>query len=266
MVEKAGVLPSDTILEIGPGTGNMTVKLLEKCKKVIALEVDERMVAEVQKRVMGTPLKHKLTIINKDALKAELPFFDLVVANLPYAISSPITFKLLLHRPMFRVAVLMFQKEFADRLVAQPGDKIYSRLSVAVQSLARVDRILKVGKNNFKPPPKVESTVVRIEPRRPPLPINFTEWDSMLRICFGRKNRIMKAEFTNKKVLETLEKNFQTHCSLQNKSLPMDFDFKELIIEAVESSDMAEKRARQMDLDDFMKLLAAFNERGIHFA
>ncbi|CBY17942.1 unnamed protein product [Oikopleura dioica] len=268
MVEKAGVLPSDTILEIGPGTGNMTVKLLEKCKKVIALEVDERMVAEVQKRVMGTPLKHKLTIINKDALKAELPFFDLVVANLPYAISSPITFKLLLHRPMFRVAVLMFQKEFADRLVAQPGDKIYSRLSVAVQSLARVDRILKVGKNNFKPPPKVESTVVRIEPRRPPLPINFTqgEWDSMLRICFGRKNRIMKGEFTNKKVLETLEKNFQTHCSLQNKSLPMDFDFKELVIEAVESSDMAEKRARQMDLDDFMKLLAAFNERGIHFA
>ena len=116
MVKKAGVLPSDTILEIGPGTGNMTVKLLEKCKKVIALEVDDRMVAEVQKRVMGTPLKHKLTIINQDALKAELPFFDLVVANLPYAISSPITFKLLLHRPMFRVAVLMFQKEFADRL------------------------------------------------------------------------------------------------------------------------------------------------------
>merc|ERR1712035_248831 len=74
MVEKAGVLPSDTILEIGPGTGNMTVKLLEKCKKVIALEVDDRMVAEVQKRVMGTPLKHKLTIINQDALKAELPF------------------------------------------------------------------------------------------------------------------------------------------------------------------------------------------------
>ena len=99
MVEKAGVLPSDTILEIGPGTGNMTVKLLEKCKKVIALEVDERMVAEVQKRVMGTPLKHKLTIINKDALKAELPFFDLVVANLPYAISSPIVAQKLSLRP-----------------------------------------------------------------------------------------------------------------------------------------------------------------------
>ena len=108
MVDKAGILPSDTILEIGPGTGNMTTKLLEKAAKVVAVEVDERMVAELQKRFMGTPLKRrswrlthtmcklsdrKLSVINSDALKAELPFFDLCIANLPYAISSPITFK-----------------------------------------------------------------------------------------------------------------------------------------------------------------------------
>ncbi|CAG5111628.1 Oidioi.mRNA.OKI2018_I69.chr2.g5914.t1.cds [Oikopleura dioica] len=148
MVEKAGVLPSDTILEIGPGTGNMTVKLLEKCKKVIALEVDDRMVAEVQKRVMGTPLKHKLTIINQDALKAELPFFDLVVANLPYAISSPITFKLLLHRPMFRVAVLMFQKEFADRRSQRnPTDGSRDRNVLMVGPNFRVGK--KIGCGNF---------------------------------------------------------------------------------------------------------------------
>ena len=132
------------------------------------------MVAEVKKRVMGTPLQRKLEIVQSDALKAEFPFFDLCIANLPYAISSPVTSKLLLHRPAFRCAILMFQKEFADRLCAQPGDKVYSRLTVAVQTLARCDRIMKVGKNNFKPPPKVESTVVRIEPRRPPPPINFT--------------------------------------------------------------------------------------------
>jgi 18S rRNA (adenine1779-N6/adenine1780-N6)-dimethyltransferase len=88
MVEKAGILPSDTVLEIGPGTGNMTMKLLEKASKVVAVEVDERMINEVQKRVMGTPFKRKLQIINSDALKAELPFFDLCIANLPYAISS----------------------------------------------------------------------------------------------------------------------------------------------------------------------------------
>ena len=93
MRPKAGILPSDTVLEIGPGTGNMTVKLLEKAGSVVAVEVDERMVAEVQKRVMGTNYKNKLKIINSDALKAELPFFDLCIANLPYSISSPITFK-----------------------------------------------------------------------------------------------------------------------------------------------------------------------------
>jgi 18S rRNA (adenine1779-N6/adenine1780-N6)-dimethyltransferase len=248
MLEKAGIQRTDTILEIGPGTGNMTVKLLEASSKVVAIEVDERMVAEVKKRVMGGPLQRKLEIINQDALKAEFPFFDLCIANLPYAISSPVTFKLLLHRPAFRCAILMFQKEFADRLCAQPGDKVYSRLTVAVQTLARVDRIMKVGKNNFKPPPKVESTVVRIEPRRPPPPINFTEWDAMLRIAFARKNKTLSAEFKNKKVVEILEKNYRTHCSVNNQPIGMDFDMVNLIDESLKDNDMNEKRARQMDI------------------
>ena len=93
IVEKSGIKPTDVILEIGPGTGNMTVKLLEAGVRVVAFEVDERMVAEVKKRVMGSPLQRKLEIINQDALKAEFPFFDLCIANLPYTISSPITFK-----------------------------------------------------------------------------------------------------------------------------------------------------------------------------
>ena len=70
----------------------------------------------------------------------------------------------------------------------------------------------------------------------------------MLRICFGRKNKIMSAEFKNKKVVETLEKNYQTHCSLNDKEIPMDFDFKSLIDEALSESKSGEKRARQMDL------------------
>ena len=88
-------------------------------------------------------------------------------------ISSPFVFKLLLHRPLFRSAVLMFQREFAQRLVAQPGDKLYCRLSINTQLLARVEHIMKVGKNNFRPPPKVESSVVRIEPKNPPPAINY---------------------------------------------------------------------------------------------
>lgn len=78
--------PTDTVLEIGPGTGNMTVKLLEKSKKVIACEIDPRMVAELQKRVQGTPLHSKLEIRVGDVLKNELPFFDVCVANMPYQV------------------------------------------------------------------------------------------------------------------------------------------------------------------------------------
>lgn len=84
-------------------------------------------------------------VIQGDILKTELPYFDVCVANIPYQISSPITFKLLSHRPLFRCAVIMFQKEFAQRLVAQPGDSLFCRLSVNTQLLARVFHLLKVG-------------------------------------------------------------------------------------------------------------------------
>lgn len=116
-----------------------------------------------------------------DVIKSSsLPFFDVCVANVPYQISSPLVFKLLLHRPFFRCAVLMFQREFAQRLVAKPGDKLYCRLSINTQLLARVDHLMKVGKNNFRPPPKVESSVVRLEPRNPPPPINFKGTDTIM--------------------------------------------------------------------------------------
>lgn len=123
--------------------------------QLTACEIDPRLAAELQKRVMGTPLQSKLTIQMGDVLKAELPFFDVCVANMPYQISSPFVFKLLLHRPFFRCAVLMFQREFAQRLYAKPGDALYCRLSVNTQLLARVEHLMKVGKNNFRPPPKV---------------------------------------------------------------------------------------------------------------
>ncbi|XP_029038454.1 probable dimethyladenosine transferase [Osmia bicornis bicornis] len=265
MVEKAAVRPTDVILEIGPGTGNMTVKLLDKAKKVIACEVDTRMVAELQKRVQGTPYQSKLQIMIGDVLKTELPFFDLCVANIPYQISSPLVFKLLLHRPLFRCAVLMFQREFAERLVAKPGDKLYCRLSINTQLLARIDLLMKVGKNNFRPPPKVESSVVRIEPRNPPPPINYQEWDGLTRIAFVRKNKTLAAAFKQTTVLTMLEKNYKLHCSLNNKPAPEGFDIKELASKILQKVGAENKRARTMDIDDFISILHAFNTEGVHF-
>ncbi|KAH0731693.1 hypothetical protein KY289_002881 [Solanum tuberosum] len=215
IVQKSGIKSTDVILEIGPGTGNLTKKLLEAGKSVIAVELDPRMVLELQRRFQGTPLSNRLKVIQGDVLKCDLPYFDICVANIPYQISSPLTFKLLAHRPLFRAAVIMFQREFAMRLVAQPGDTLYCRLSVNTQLLARVSHLLKVGKNNFRPPPKVDSSVVRIEPRGTLTPVNFKEWDGLVRICFNRKNKTIGSIFRQKSVLNILEKNYRTLQALQ---------------------------------------------------
>lgn len=271
IVAKAAIKPTDVVLEIGPGTGNVTVPLLEQSKRTIAIEYDSRMVREVLKRVEGTPLEQKLQVLQGDALKISWPFFDVMVANVPYQISSGLVFKLLAHRPMFRCAVMMFQEEFALRLTAKPGEALYCRLSVNAQLLAKVDQLLKVGRNNFRPPPKVESRVVRIEPRNPPPPVNFVEWDGMIRLLFNRKNKTLRSVLMTKPTIKMLEENRRTHLSLNGKS-DGDDEMKdtqsiEQIIEEVTAKDeWVGKRASKLDLDDFLSLLAEFNARGIHFA
>ena len=218
IINKSGIKSTDTILEIGPGTGNLTMLLLDAAKKVIAIELDPRMVAQLIKRVGVSPYQNKLQLIQGDVLKQKLPFFDLCVANIPYQISSPIVFKLLSHRPLFRAAVLLIQREFAMRLIAKPGTEFYCRLSVNVQLLSKVEHIMKVSKKNFVPPPKVESSVVRIEPIHPLPKINFIEWDGMLRICFSRKNKTLGALFKQKKIFEMIYQNYKKFLKNNNEN------------------------------------------------
>ncbi|KAK3377700.1 S-adenosyl-L-methionine-dependent methyltransferase [Podospora didyma] len=337
IVEKAYLKPTDVVLEVGPGTGNITVRALEKAKKVIAVELDPRMGAEVTKRVQGTPLAKKLEVILGDVIKMpELPPCDALISNTPYQISSPLIFKMLAMKNPPRVAVLMFQREFAKRLVAKPGDSLYSRLSVNVNFWATCKHIMKVGKQNFRPPPKVESDVVRIEPligsARPN--IAFEEFDGLLRIVFNRKNKTLRASFAPKEVLSLCERNYKVYCSINNipidesiveeaagedtaaMDVDMDVDgddeaggdgglgnddddddddmptfFKELgavdeeaktpsrnpktkvaavvrakIDKVLAGTDLADKRARMCDQNDFLKLLIAFHAEGIHFS
>lgn len=94
---------------------------------------------------------------------------------------------------------------------------MYCRLSVNVQLLARVDHLIKVSKNSFKPPPKVESSVIRLEPKYPPPPINFTEWDGLVRLCFLRKNKTLSGIFRLKKILKMLHENYKSYNSSDNK-------------------------------------------------
>ena len=218
IVQKADLKPTDTVLEVGPGTGNLTVRILERAKKAIAVELDPRMAAEVTKRVQGRPEQRRLEVLLGDVIKTTLPRFDVCISNTPYQISSPLVFKLLALYPPPRVCILMFQHEFSLRLVARPGESMYSRLSVNAQFWARCSLVMKVGKNNFRPPPKVESSLVRIEPKtgleRPE--ISFEEWDGLLRICFGRKNKTLRANFVTKEVLVMLEKNYRSWCILND--------------------------------------------------
>merc|ERR1719499_2728724 len=263
MIDKAGLKPTDVVLEIGPGTGNLTMAMLPLVKKVIAVELDMRMIAELKKRVAATPYRNKLEVIAGDCIKIDLPFFNVCVANTPYEISSPLIFKLLTHRPLFRCAVLMFQKEFAERCYAAPGSKLYCRLSVNCQLLAKVNHLLKVGRNNFKPPPKVDSAVIRLEPRNPPPPVNYLEWDGMIRIIFNRKNKCLPALFTTKSVLKLLEKNHRTFCAMENK-IPCE-DIKEKITEILKENELLETRPSKMDLDELLELITFFNDEGFHF-
>ncbi|KAI0387090.1 rRNA adenine dimethylase [Hypomontagnella monticulosa] len=223
IVNKAYLKPTDTVLEVGPGTGNLTVKILEQAKKVIAVEMDPRMAAETTKRVQGKPEQKRLEVLLGDVIKTTLPAFDVCISNTPYQISSPLVFKLLSLPNPPRTCVLMFQREFALRLTARPGDALYCRLSVNAQFWAHITHILKVGRNNFRPPPQVDSSVVRIEPKlgseRPN--ISFEEWDGMLRVCFNRKNKVLRASWLgSKEVLNMLERNYRLWCATND--IPVD--------------------------------------------
>ncbi|VDP90360.1 unnamed protein product [Echinostoma caproni] len=275
MIEKAGVKNTDSVLEIGAGTGNLTVKLLEKAKKVFAFEIDPRMIGELQKRVQSTSNRSKLEILVGDAIKASnWPKFDLCVANLPYQISSPFIQRLIQLGKGYRAAVVMVQKEFADRLVAQPGDKVYCRLSAAVQFHCKVALLMKISKNSFRPPPKVDSAVVRIEPRHPLPPVTYSEWDGLLRLLFARKNKTVAANFSGKSVASLLRKYYLDHCRAQNQTpSPTNIEndssgvnaMEEKIQSILHSSEFDKKRARTMDEDDMLRLLLAFRREGIRF-
>ncbi|KAI0772467.1 rRNA adenine dimethylase [Trametes elegans] len=266
IVDAANLRPTDKVLEVGPGTGNLTVRILEKAKHVTAVEMDPRMAAELTKRVQGKPEQRKLDIIIGDFVKADLPYFDVCISNTPYQISSPLVFRLLSHRPLFRVAILMFQREFATRLVATPGSALWSRLSANVQLYSKVDLIMHVSKNNFRPPPKVESSVVRVVPRDPPPPVEFGEFDGLGRIVFGRRNKTVHANFQAKGVVEMLENNLRTWASMHNVIVNPNLDVKQSVEDVLEESGFSESRAAKMDINDLLKLLNAFHDRGIHFA
>ena len=163
-VKQADIKSDDIVLEIGPGTGILTKFLAEKAKRVIAIEIDKKLINNLRKI-----LPENVDLINGDVLKIDfktLPKFNKIVSNLPFYISSLFTFKFLDYD--FEIAILIYQKEFAERLVASPGSKNYSRLSVSLYYKATGKIIRTIPKTCFKPQPKVDSSMIKIIPRKSP--------------------------------------------------------------------------------------------------
>lgn len=163
IVNYADLSKEDTVLEIGAGIGTLTIPLAEHARKVIAVEQDQKIAAVLEKRLQELNISN-VDVLVADAIKADFPKFNKVVSNLPYKISSPITFKLLEYD--FDFAILMYQLEFAQRMVAKPGDSNYSRLSLMLHFCADIEMLFEVSKHAFFPNPKISSAVIKLVPNK----------------------------------------------------------------------------------------------------
>lgn len=187
----------EAILEIGPGRGVLTERLVARAKKVIGVEIDPELARGLERRGWKN-----FSVVGKDildTLPGEIGDFDAVIGNLPYEISAPLTFDLL--RWDFGRAVLMYQKEFAEKMVAEVGDDEYGRLSVTVAYKADVKILEKVPPSAFAPPPKVDSAVVRVTPRADP-PFHVEDeafFLATVQALFGQRRKTIRRALQNQK-------------------------------------------------------------------
>jgi len=185
-VEAAQLRGGEVVLEVGPGLGALTEHILARGCRVVAVEKDPALARALEDRLASD----RLEVVNDDVLEIELPCFEVVVSNIPYSISTPLTFKLLEHG--FSRAVLTYQEEFAARLVAQPGDPEYSRLSVAASYYAEVEVLGLVPAKAFYPKPKVRSAIVRLRPRAAPVDVDEKLFFNLVRGLFTVKRKTVK--------------------------------------------------------------------------
>jgi len=169
IIDCSQVTSSDTVIEIGPGLGAMTRLLAERVKKVIAIEIDEKLVIRLKESILGRP---NVDVITADALKFSYGTIKgkfKVVANIPYYITTPLLFRLLEFKEKIPSMTLLLQKEVAQRITALPGGKDYGVLSIAVQLYTKPALKFLVPKEAFSPPPEVDSALVHFEVYAHPL-------------------------------------------------------------------------------------------------
>ncbi len=214
ILDAANLAPGDRVLEVGPGTGALTERLLDAGAHVIAIEIDPDLAPILRERlgadreafalILGDALhgKHHLNPAVIDAL-GDRPFA--LIANLPYHIASPLLVNLALDHPAMHTAVVMVQKEVADRLAATPttsgGGKAYGPLGIILQSLFEVSRVGVLSPGCFYPPPSIASAVVRLTRRAEPLTDDAPAFAAFVHRLFGRRRKQLGAILGRQTVL-----------------------------------------------------------------
>jgi 16S rRNA (adenine1518-N6/adenine1519-N6)-dimethyltransferase len=193
----AQVEKEDTVLEVGPGLGEMTIALARQSKRVIAIEIDPKLVAILNEKMKNYS---NVEVVKSDILKVDFnQFFKKeghpikVVANLPYQVSTPLLFRFIESKEAFSTFTLMLQKEVAERMVAPPGGKEYGPLSIFLQMFSDVSIRFFIKPSAFFPPPKVESAVVQmVWKEEPMIEANDEEWfKRVVKACFGYRRKTL---------------------------------------------------------------------------
>ena len=197
IIRLANIRPDGQVLEIGPGKGILTDLLIEKAGELTAIEIDPKLVRDLEKRYRSSP---KAILVQGDALKFDYSSIGKdfqVVSNLPYYAATHIMKRLIHYGSIIHDMTLMLQKEVASRLTAVPGTRDYGSLTVFTQFNCKVEKLLDVGKSSFSPPPKIDSTVVKLTPLRQP-GVEVKDPDTFFRIvhaAFFHKRKMLKNNF-----------------------------------------------------------------------
>lgn len=236
---------SDTVLEIGPGRGALTIPLAGKVKALVAVEKDEELALELERKLsLGGILN--VTVVAGDILKWDFKTMPCsgglfhAIGNLPYNISKPVLERLIVNRDLMGRALLMLQKEVAARVTASPGGKTYGALSVFVQYHAKASTLLQVASNSFFPRPKVDSTVIELDFKRP-YPLRAPD-DYIF-------TRVVKGAFSHRR--KTILNSLGGFFPLLDRGK---------IAEALEKAGIAStSRAESLSIEDFLRLASTMD-------
>lgn len=241
IVKFSEVSKSDDVLEIGAGPGVLTILYARKAKMVYAIEKDLRLAEILKSRILQNQLSN-ICVIEKDILRVNIDELVkcsedkiIVAGNLPYNISSQILIKLAMSRKLIRRAVVMLQKELAQRILEKPGSREYGRISVIMQYCSDLKKIIEVKAENFYPKPKVDSMVLLINfKERPDFPANNEEFLlKVIKAAFGQRRKILKN-------------------ALKGSELHLDSDMAVNLLKKAGIN--PDKRAESLHIDEFVRL------------